>query len=576
MHYKLFFRQPTRHLIDIELYLPASVEAQTTVQTPRWRPGRYELQYYQDNICDVAAFRELDTPVQVDKTGMDTWVVDMSHGQPVRLSYRYYANFNDAGGSYYDEYMVYLNLINLLLYRPADMHEPVEIALDLPQHFTVACQLPVINGTLHAINYHEAFDTPLIASKTLQHEAYTAGGHTFHVWFQGDVRPEWKNILHDFSHFSEQQVKLFGEAPFGDYHFLFHILNHKMHHGVEHQASTIIVLGPSHKLMKGEAYDDFLAISSHELFHAWNVKALRPKDMQPYDYTRPQYSEMHYVTEGVTTYYGDLMLLKSGVWSLRKYLETFNQQELFRHFTNGSNAHISLARSSFDSWNNGYSAGIPNRKISFYTKGSIVAFMLDMAIRRETAHARSLDNVMRLMYQRYGRTGMGYTRIQYLETIAEVSGSDFSGFFERFIEGTEPVQDELARAGEEIGLDMHTQDLGAAPETLFGFFIDEESGNSIIAKVLEGSPADKCGLSKDDIVIAINGLRARTTVAELMVHFSDEPALDVHVFRQHRLLQLRLIREPEYRNRWYYLAPASHASEQQLERRSRWMSVTLP
>jgi predicted metalloprotease with PDZ domain len=172
------------------------------------------------------------------------------------------------------------------------------------------------------------------------------------------------------------------------------------------------VLGPGNEFVNKDWYDEFLGISSHELFHTWNIKSIRPVEMMPYDYSKENYSRLGFVAEGVTTYYGDFLLYRSGVFSDADYFKTFNEQ-LQKHFDNFGRFNLSVADSSFDTWLDGYNPGVPNRKVSIYTEGCLIAFMTDICIRKQTSNAHSLDDVMRALFTEFGKKKIGYSENDY-------------------------------------------------------------------------------------------------------------------------------------------------------------------
>ena len=194
--------------------------------------------------------------------------------------------------------------------------------------------------------------------------------------------------------------------------FLYQLLPYKHYHGVEHQNSTVITLGPAELLMTEALYKEFLGVSCHELFHAWNIKSIRPAEMQPYDYSRENYFRTCYVAEGVTTYYGEYLLARAGVRTAAQYFEELNAV-LRKHFDDRGRDNLSLADASMDLWLDGYKPGVPDRKVSVYHKGALVALLLDLTLRRLSQHQRSLDDVMRRLYQEFGQTGIGYTEADY-------------------------------------------------------------------------------------------------------------------------------------------------------------------
>lgn len=575
MKYIFSFPQAQNHTIRIAIPLPAQ-SAGTELRLPKWRPGRYEMGPYAENIVDVAATTESGKALKVTKDSTHVWRVEGSSEEFV-FSYGYYATDWGAGGSRFDEHMVYVNGVNLLMYRPGTMAEACEMELQLPEGYEVACGLRREGNTLYAEDFHQAVDGPFIAASNLLHREFDVAGTIHHVWFYGEVRPDWDRIEADFVRFGVSTVQLFGEFPEDEYHYLILAPNTPNYHGVEHYNSTVISLGPAYKLMTPEFYAELLGVSCHELFHTWNVKAIRPAEMQPYDYERENYSKLHYVTEGVTTYYGDLMLLKSGVWSLQDYINNFNNAVLKRHYSNQGRNHVSLEQASFDSWLIGYKKAVPNRQISFYTKGCLAAFILDYVIRSSSGNKRSLDNVLRELWERFGKEGKGYTRSDYREIAEKNAGVSLGRYFKRIISGTEALEPYLKDAADYFGLLFARRKFTTEFERYYGFAAGPgEQGVPKVRQVYEGSPAERAGLRPNDELVAINGLRiVEKDINQQFLHFGITTSPEIHLFREGMLLQCTLQYDPRYETELYMLAPMDHPSEFQLANQQAWMSVAM-
>ncbi len=569
MNYRLYFDAPELHLIRVQLDLPALTGAQA-IHLPKWRPGRYEMAPYAERIVDARAWSASGKLLHVTKTATHTWQIDMQ-GEDAVLEYKYYAIISDAGGSLYDQDQVYINPCNLLMYDATQIDLPCQMWLDLPDDYRIACGLRQDGTTLSADNYHLLVDAPLIASQTLQHHAFVVEDVPFNIWFQGDVKPQWRQLEEHFMAFIKAQIRMFGGFPAKDYHFLYQIHNKSIYHGVEHTNSTIIALGPGFRLDEVDEYEDLLSVSCHELFHTWNVKAIRPADMQPYVYDREMYSTLHYVTEGVTTYYGELLVFKCGVWSLSEFLKVFNKSFLKKHYANNGRDHISLEQSSFESWLIGYKEAVPNRKISFYTKGALAALILDVTVRKGSGNARSLDTVMREMYERFGKTCIGYTRADY-KSIAEAhAGHRLDDYFRDYISGTVPMDEALGHAADYLGLALVESDPGSTSERDYGFIIDEDGGRAVVKQVHENSPAEQAGLCPGDIFVAIQGHRANASEIEALLRFqADDEDLQVHVFRANMLEHLVLESRTDYRHTHFALVENPEATEEQLRNRDLW------
>ena len=238
-----------------------------------------------------------------------------------------------------------------------------------------------------------------------------------------------------------------------EYHYLNQILPYQAYHGVEHKKSTVVSLGPSYQVF-GSLYKELLGVSSHELYHTWNVKTIRPAEMLPYDFTKENYSPLGYLCEGVTTYMGDLFLFKSGVFTLDQYFNEFNTQ-LQRHFDNHGRLHYSVAESSFDTWLDGYQPGAPGRKVSIYTEGCLIAFITDVKLLQATKNKYGLDEVMKRLFFRFGLENKGVSEMDYKATIEEVGKVSFDAIFEDQIHGTKPYESLLTACLDYIGLELH-------------------------------------------------------------------------------------------------------------------------
>lgn len=570
MEYYITTSKHQQHLIQIEIPLPANAEA-TPLHLPTWRPGRYETGLYIENICDVSATNASGQTLKVTKTASHHWEVAPSR-EAFRFRYHYYAVATDAGGSGLTEDLLYINGVNLFMYQPGRLDEACPLHLQLGDDFKVACGLPQKDGVWMAADFHQLVDAPILASPHLQHHAFDVAGTPHNLWFYGDVNPDWRLLEQHFTDFGLAQVELFGDFPVDEYHYLFYIHNFAAYHGVEHFNSTVITLGPGYRLMQPEIYKELLGVSCHELFHTWNVKAIRPHDMQPYDYEGHNYSHLHYVTEGVTTYYGDLMLLKSGVWSLEAYLDNFNQAVLKRHYANNGRDHISLEEASFDSWVNGYKVGVPNRKISFYTKGCLAAFILDYLVRFHSNNTHSLDTVMREMWETFGKTGKGYTGEDYRAIAEKQAGVSLKQYFSEVISGTTGLENYLINAASYFGLGIYPMSLKNGFVQEFGLLPDTSSPFVIVKQVYENSPAAAAGVQVGDELVAVGGLKAQhKDMAQLFDHFKGEAFVQLTVFRNGKLQNIDLNRSPAYKTPMYLMNPLKDATPAQLANRNLWM-----
>ena len=209
-----------------------------------------------------------------EKVQSSEWLIDTKNVKKVHVHYNFYASELNAGSTFLSNEQLYVNPVNCFVFTDKAFNEPVELNLNIPDSWDIACSMKQNSKQLIAANFDELFDSQFIVSNSLQHKSYEAGGVLFHIWFNGEVKPDWDLLLKDFIAFSEKQITKFTEFPVDEYHFLFQILPFKAYHGVEHTKSTVISLGPSYEVF-GKLYKELLGVSSHELYHTWNIKTIR-------------------------------------------------------------------------------------------------------------------------------------------------------------------------------------------------------------------------------------------------------------------------------------------------------------
>jgi predicted metalloprotease with PDZ domain len=461
MHYNISILDTVNHFIKLTWTIENIHQDILHLQLPAWRPGRYELQNFAKNIRRFNVQDSNGNRVPFRKVVKDRWEVETHNIHTLVVSYEYCANQLDAGASFVSDEFLYINPVNCFMYMEGRMDEEYIVEFKLPRDYVIACQLPVDGHSLRAKNFDLLADSPLIASNSLHHYTFDVYSNTnrletstIHFWFQGTPYPDMSRMIAETKKYCDEQVAVFGDLPCKDYHFLYHILATPFRHGVEHLNATVIAMGPSEDWEKPDFYDSFMAISSHELFHLWNIKRIRPADMLPYDFTKENYSTLGYVYEGITTYYGDMMLLRSNVWSWEQYTDSF-RGDLQKHLSNPGRLNYSVAESSFDTWLDGYVPGVLGRKVSIYTEGMLAAFIADIFIIHHSNGKYSLDNVLNDLYNQYYKHDKGYTETDYkllLETYGQCS---FEAYFDELIWGVGHYQNWLTRATNLIGCTLN-------------------------------------------------------------------------------------------------------------------------
>lgn len=536
MHYTISYKKAHQHFIDIQLTVDHLDSSSTFLQLPSWRPGRYEMGNFAKNIQKFNVTDEQGNPLPYRKVTKDRWEVQTKGVQQLTIHYNYYAYQMDAGGSYLDEEQLYINFINCLIFAEGRLEAGCQVDLKLPADYEIACGLQKTDKhTLRADNYYVLVDSPMIASNTLIHKTYTVENTDFHIWVMGQCRLNWERALKDFQGFSEAQVKAMGGFPIDNYHFLFQFLPNKAYHGVEHYNSTIVTLGPDYEINGPELYKNLLGISSHELYHTWNVIRIRPSEMMPYNFTRENYFVTGFVVEGITTYMGDVFLKRGGAFNLEDYLQELNKT-LQRHLTNWGRFNHSLIDSGWDMWLDGYTTGIPNRKVSIYIKGALVSLILDLFIRRNTNNNRSLDTVMQILNKEFAEQKRGYSYQDFKEIATHVAGTDLREYFLKYIEGKEPLETALEEQLHWVGLKLYSRENPNSLARLFGLKVIEKDNLTFVSDVAPGSPADEL-LSKNDEIVAVNGQRVTTNMEELV---NKQEEVRINFFRNQKLRNITL------------------------------------
>ena len=539
-----------QHFIKIKVQFPVD-ENKTIIHLPSWRPGRYELGNFAKNIKNFKVFNDQNKAVNFHKINKDSWEISSNETKYIKIEYQYYANELNAGSSYFDEQQLYVNPVNCFLYAEGKELCAISLELNIPKNYTIASSLVQENNFLLAENFDELADSPFICSENLEKQTYSVADTNFHIWFNNQLNIPWERVIDDFRNFTKKQIEDFGEFPVSEYHFLIQSLPYLAYHGVEHLKSTVITLGPSYDLFENR-YDELLGVSSHELYHVWNVKSIRPKELMPYNFKKENYSELGYIYEGITTYLGDLYLLKSGVFSLENYLKELSAQ-FQKHFDNPGRFAYSVAQSSYDTWLDGYVPGVPGRKVSIYTEGCLLAFVMDTKIRKATNNKRGIEEVMKRLYYNFAQNNKGYTEKDFIDQLENICGYSFQDFFNDYVHGTTPYETILLEALDFIGLELIQTPSNSYSEANLGMKTVNQSNHLLISAIYPGSPAEMAGLSLGDELIALNTIKLNHDLDSCLNYF-DASSKTLSFFRNGKLLQLTL---PEV-NRFFYLNHKIH------------------
>ncbi len=497
MTYYTLSRDPERgrHIL-VNIRFATYGAGRLALELPNWRPGRYELANYARNVVGFSAKTLDGQALSYTKNSRLVWEIETEGAKEIAVSYSYYANQPDAGACWVDDDLFYVNPVNCLMYTAASRSHNCSMELQLKAGEQIATGMKRTSTGFLAEDFDELVDCPLLCSEHLQHHAFQVDDVAYHLWFYGINEIPWEQVTRDFIAFTKVQHRCMGELPVKEFHYLNLILPFKFYHGVEHRNSTVIALGPAIDVFTN-LYSELLGVSSHELFHSWNVKYIKPAEFTPYDYSRENYSPLGYVYEGFTTYYGDLFLHKSGVLDWPAYAREVNAY-LKRHFDNYGRYNHSLHESSIDTWVDGYGGpAAPNRRVSIYAEGMLNAMILDLSIRQNTNNEHSLDDLMRALYAD-AKAGKTYNEASILAHLHKLTGQNYRYSFEKHYHKPISLELELNRALSFVGCCLVARIHPDPIAAWLGVMGTDADGWRTITAIAPGSPAAKAGLMVED------------------------------------------------------------------------------
>ena len=532
VHYRLAWSRPYDRLFDVTIRFTAPADTPRLL-LPAWRPGRYLLQDYAANV------REWGGSHAIWKDGKTSWRVGAGAGEKVEVRYRYYAGVLDAGSSFLDDDEAYVNGSNLFMLVEGLRSDEHRVEIDT----TWPVETQLVDG--RARDYDHLIDSPFIASPRMTRHTFDEGGATFHLVFRGDEGIDTAQFVEPVRAIARSQAKLFGGFPFAEYRFLFHVGD--KWHGVEHEDSCSIILKRAALLGCGpgdEGYDHTLSIISHELFHAWNVKRIVPARFSPYDYWVETPTKLLWVMEGMTSYYGELTLARAGLWSESRYLAHL-QKEIETLEAMPARLHLPLSQASFDGWlaNPAHQHDLGNATYSFYNKGEVVSALLDLTIRRATDGKKSLDDVVRLMWEEYGLNRRGLEEDGFEQLVTRVT--DVGDFFALYVDGVEPLPYEelFAAAGVAFASAIRGDQTSLAAK------LKMMDGLLLVDSVIRGGAGFEEGLLPGDEIVSLGGVRtANEAMLEAALDGMDETA-ELVIARAAVTKRLTLTAKPDPRPR---------------------------
>jgi len=551
---------PNAHVFEVRCTVDDPDPAGQRFRLPTWIPGSYLIREFARQFVHVRA-EAAGRAIPIAKEAKDVWRAAPGEG-PLTVVAKVYAFDLSVRTAYLDRTRAYFNGPSVFLSPEGRESAPCTVELIPPsgddfRDWRVATTLesdgapPHAFGRYRAANYDDLIDHPVEMSDFAL-ASFAAGGVRHAIAVTGRQQADLERLARDLARVCQWQSDLFGNAPqsrppFDRYLFQITAVGDG-YGGLEHRSSTSLVCRRDELPIRGrseidDGYLNLLGLASHEYFHSWNVKRIKPAAFMPYDLTREGYTRQLWAFEGATSYYDDLALVRSGVIDDARYLELLGRAITQVLRTPGRHVQ-SVGDSSFDAWIKFYrqDENSPNVVVSYYAKGSLVAAALDLTLRKRGR--ATLDDVLRALWERYGRAGVGVPEGAIDAIVAEIAGDDMRDFFARFVHGTDDPP--LAELLDSFGVDFHVRaavnaaDRGGKPSTApppTCWLGAKVAKDLTLQNVFTGSPAERAGLAANDVLVAVDGVRASAdSLDKLATTRSAGERVGVHAFRRDELI----------------------------------------
>jgi predicted metalloprotease with PDZ domain len=593
--YRLAMPRPVSHLFEvtIEAELPENAPQSIDFQMPKWSPGRYAVFDFAKNVQEFQALggicprqAQCKIPVfPVARIDDQTWRVSTLNTHSFTVRYKVFGNDLSGTFSQLDSRHANYNGHSVFMYVVNHKPDPVKLEIDPPSGWRI------INGRSQRMdqrswqfpNWDEMVDTPTEIAPDWTVDEFQVDGKRYRVVVHsfGDEGGKRPAFVRDVEKIVRAQVAMWGAPEFDSYTFLFHFAaDDHSGDGMEHLNSTQIIEPGA--LGESGVYASALGTASHEFFHAWNVKRLRPIEFGPWDFTRPAHTRSLWVAEGITNYFGHLMMHRAGIWDTTQFLR--REGETITGIENAPGTALMSAEASsqmapfIDDAPHAQLTNIPNTAISYYPKGELVGMVLDLIIRGKSNGKASLEHVLRSMYQEfylnspnatYYLRGRGYTPQDFQRVASEVAGFDLSDFFARYVRDVEKLPyDEAFRY---VGLRLE-RSVAREPYSA-GVTLDWEDAESVrIGSVRNYSPAENAGLQAGDEVLSLGGknIKRENWLLALSRYKAGE-RIPITVRRDRQTIRATIVLGPPERYE-YRIKEIKDASPAQRALRESWLS----
>ena len=570
IHYLVAMSQPEIHLFEVTLHIVNYPSEILDLKMPVWTPGSYLVREYERNLQDFTAFANTEY-LPWRKVSKNHWQVEKGDISQVTISYRIFANELSVRTNHLDATHGYFNGAALFLRIPGWENLPTQITV-IPANpkWQITTDLPTVaetTNTFLAKDFDTLVDSPFeIGCHQLYKFEVLDKPHELAIWGKGNFQPQ--KMINDFQKIMEIEAQIFDGLPYDRYVFLLHLFQQAFG-GLEHKNSCSLIY-QRFGFQTPDKYEPFLQLVAHEFFHLWNVKRIRPQGLEIIAYDQENYTPSLWFCEGTTSYYDLIIPLRAGIYNTQTYLN-YLSKEITRYLMTPGRKVQPLSESSFDAWIKLYrpDANSGNSQISYYLKGEMVSLLLDLLIRIHHENKRSLDDVMRQMWQQFGKAEIGYSPEQLEEVIESVAGMDLGDFFKRYLHGLEdlPFNQYLQHFGLQLVEEKNE-------EPYLGVRINSENGREIIKFVEADSPAQKAGIDAGDELLAIDGIKVGNQLNARLKDYQANDLIQVTVFHQDELRTYSITLAAAIPGK-YQLKSVENPSSREMENFVGWLGVPL-
>ncbi len=574
LHYQVAMSQPQSHYFEVSLQVQGWQGDCLDLKFPVWTPGSYLVREYVRHldgfeVCDAVT----KLPLSYQKISKNHWQIQTKAVETIDIAYRIYADELTVRTNHLDYSHGFFTGAALFFYVPGFEKSPLTLRVIPPEPtWGIATPLPVKESesetgakTFYAKDFDTLVDSPVEVGLHQNYQFKVADkAHQFVVWGASNLDAD--QLIKDTQKIIEIEADLFGGLPYDQYLFLLHLSN-QGYGGLEHKDSCVLNYS-RFGFRDSEKYQRFLQLVAHEFFHLWNIKRIRPIALEQFDYDQENYTPSLWFSEGTTSYYDLLIPLRAGLYDRSTYLKNLGK-EITRYLTTPGRAVQALAESSFDAWIKLYrrDAHSDNSQMSYYLKGELVTLMLDLLIRDRHQNQRSFDDVLRRMWTEFGQTETGFTPAQLESIIADVAGTDLTEFFQTTLHSTAelPLNDYLYP----FGLKLQTVKEDLTP--YLGIKVKSEAGHEKITFVAAQSPAALAGISSQNELLAIDGIRVNAEqLPQRLKDYQANDMIQLTVFHQDllRTVEVKLAAPQASR---YEVVPIADPSDAQLRNLAGWL-----